>query len=71
MAHNVVTGILITERSRLLAEQAKMNEAFETNIRLIEAAIEQFSGKKFWEIPTEVLYDDISPDYIKGSQEEI
>jgi len=40
------------------------------DIKGIETAIEQLSGKKVWEVQSETVYDDENPNYIKSSIED-
>lgn len=40
-------------------------------INSIESSIEQLTGKKVWQLEPEFKYDDESPNYIKGSFEEM
>ncbi len=71
MAQNLAIQSLLTKRDQLLSEKAKLIERLDSEIKEIETAIEELSGKKVWEIKEMVLYDDEHPDYIKSSQEEI
>ena len=68
---NLAVQSLLIKRDELLAEKAKMEEQFDTQIGEIETAINQLSGKKAWEIDRSEYFDDTHPNYIKGSFEEM
>lgn len=63
--------ILMGERAKLIAERDLAFAMATKTISGIEGSIEQLSGKKVWEVESEVLYEDISPDYIKGTEDGI
>ena len=71
MSSNLAVDSLLIKRQQLLDEKIKMLEKYNGEIEDLERAIEILSGKKSWELQSEILYDDEHPDYIKASQEEI
>ena len=62
---------LINKRQFLIAERDRILDEYNLNISEMENAIELLSGKKVWEISSEEKYDDLNPNYIKGSYEEM
>lgn len=70
MAQNIAIHSLVTARESLIAEKNAAIERFNQQIGEIETALAQLSGKKVWEVLSEIPYDDTNPDYIKGSIED-
>ena len=62
---------LMSKRNQLVAEKEAMLAQFNSEISEMESCIELLSGKKVWEIPLEEKFDDLNPNYIRSSQEEI
>ena len=72
MSNNqIVIDTLIKKREQLMAEKTAAISRFDLEIRELETALERLSGKKVWEVEGETVYDDLYPEYIKGSQEEL
>lgn len=71
MAQSIVIETLVKSRMKLLEEQKAMNSRYDDQVRELETAIERLSGKKVWEVEAETTYDDLNPDYIRSSQEEM
>ena len=71
MNYNVATEALISKRLQLITERDNMLSTFNQEISQIETSIELLEGKKVWEISMEERFDDLSPNYIRSSQEEI
>lgn len=69
MANNIAIQELMNTRNLLIYERDMAAEDFNNKISQLETAIETLSGKKVWEIESEIKYDDENPDYIKGSIE--
>lgn len=63
--------VLIDKRQSLISERDRIEEQYNQEISEIENAIETLSGKKVWETLSEERYDDLNPNYIKGSYEEL
>jgi len=70
MSENSAITTLNIERLKLIMERDVHYFAMNKKINQIEAAMEQLSGKKVWELEAQILYDDENPDYIKGSSED-
>lgn len=68
---NLAAETLIKKREQLIEEQTKMNLQFQEQINDLDMAIEAIYGRPAKEVIQETKYDDESPDYIKGSAEEI
>ena len=62
---------LLNKRKFLISERDNILSDYNKNISEMENAIELLSGKKVWEISSEEKYDDLNPNYIKGSYEEM
>lgn len=62
---------LLSKRDSLVTERDNMLLEFNNQIAEIESCIELMSGKRVWEFAKEDRFDDLSPSYIKSSQEEI
>jgi len=58
------------ERDRVIGAKNQAIAEYDAKIQELETAIEQLSGKKVWEMSSQSLYDDESPDYIKSSIED-
>lgn len=69
MSNNAIETLL-KERDKLVMARDEAVARFYAEIHEIETAIEKLSGKRVWEFPREIRYDDEHPDYIKGSIEE-
>lgn len=67
----VAIQVLIDKRQSLISERNRLEEQYNQEISEIENAIETLSGKKVWETLSEEQYDDLNPNYIKGSYEEL
>lgn len=59
------------KRDDLIAEQMRIYQNFEKEIKQLESAMETLAGKKVWEFPRSEWFDDENPNYIKSSIEEI
>lgn len=68
---NLVIESLLAKRDQLLTEKSAAIQMFDSQISEIETAVEKLYGKQCWDLTTNELFDDLSPNYIKGSQEEM
>ena len=68
---NLPIELLLKKKNELEAHRDTEFHRITMEISGIEAAIEQLTGKKVWEIEPQIFYDDTNPDYIKASIEEI
>lgn len=71
MNNNAALDVLNQQLQKLLLEKEQMLAHFDEQINNLEDAIDRLGGKHSWNLGNKTLYDDIHPDYIKGSQEEI
>ena len=67
---NVAIETLVNKKIKLLDEQQKMNEKFDLEIAELIKAIKCLRGE-YHDEQNETPYDDESPNYIKGSLEEM
>lgn len=65
-----VLKTLVDKRVQLLTEQSNMNDLYKKQIAELTASINELKGEGAV-YPNEELFDDESPNYIKGSQEEM
>ena len=68
--NNIAIEALLQKRQKIVAEKEAIVKQLDFNIKGIEVAIEQLSGKKVWEVEEEAKYDDENPNYIKSSIED-
>lgn len=61
---------LINKRQSIISERDRVLDLYKKDISDLDTAIETLSGKKVWETLAEEKYDDVNPNYIKGSYEE-
>ena len=72
MANEAAIAVLLQKREQVIEERKQLLSKLDNEINELELAIERLSGKLiFWDLTTEELYDDLSPNYIKSSQEEM
>jgi hypothetical protein len=62
---------LIEKRDNLVFERDQMLTEYNNQIAEFESCIELLSGKPYSETVADFKFDDESPNYVKGSQEEI
>lgn len=62
---------LVNKRDLLMSERKRTIEQYNKDISELNTAIETLSGKRVWEVVAEEKYDDVNPNYIKGSYEEM
>ena len=68
--NNTAIEALLQKRQKIVAEKEAIVKQLDFNIKGIEVAIEQLSGKKVQEVEEEAKYDDENPNYIKSSIED-
>jgi hypothetical protein len=68
---NPAIEILYKNKLKLEGERDEMYYRLSEEIKGIDTAIEILSGKKVWEVESEMEFDDLKPDYIKGSEDGI
>lgn len=68
---NLAVEALLNKRQELIDEKLKMLSQFDSQISEIETAVEKLYGKQCWNLTTMELFDDLNPNYIRSSQEEI
>lgn len=69
MAQNIAVETLLKERQRLIDERDRITREFDFQIEEIQTSVERINGKTVWTADPAMVYDDQSPDYIKGSIE--
>ncbi len=70
MAQNTALEILFIRKKQLEIEREQAYIKLSEEISEIHTAIEKLSGKSVWEVEAMLIYDDQTPDYIRGSIED-
>ena len=68
--NKIAIEALLLKRNDLITKRDADFYLSTQEIKGIELAIEQLSGKNVWEVEEEAKYDDENPNYIKSSIED-
>jgi len=72
MSNNqVVIETLMSKREQLLADQKRVHYEYQQQIDEIEDALDTLAGKKVWRTSAVDVYDDASPNALRGTEDGI
>jgi hypothetical protein len=72
MSNNqLVIEILVSKREQLLADQKRVHYEYQQQIDELEDALDTLAGKKVWRTMATEVYDDESPNALRGTEDGI
>lgn len=72
MSNNqVVIETLVNKREQLLADQKRVHYEYQQQIDELEDALDTLAGKKVWRTVATEVYDDESPNALRGTEDGI